>query len=125
MVPRHCLGLILSHKFNMTYYLVGKILGVHHATVIYGGNQAKTQMEIGEREYTRAMVNWRMIFDEYQIDINIEIDPKARVKTRIQSLISDAITDGVLTFEERDELLTSMLKTRSVQSNRLREEQLY
>lgn len=108
----------------MTYQLVGNILGVDHSTIIYGSKQAKTQVEIGDREYTTAMVNWRMIFDENEIDINTEIDQKARVKTRILNLLSDAITDGVLTFDERDEMLASMLKTKTLHTNRLREEQL-
>jgi hypothetical protein len=109
----------------MTYKLVGDTLGVDHSTVIYGSNKAKNQVEIGDRQYTIAMVNWRMIFDENEIDIKVEVDQKARVKARIQNLLIDAITDGVLSIEERDELLVSMLKTKMIHSNRLREEQLY
>lgn len=101
----------------MTYQSVGALLKKDHSNIVYASNQAKTQIEMGEREYTTAMINWRMIFDENEIDINSEIDQKSRLKTRIQNLLTDAVLDGIITTSERNDMLTSMLKT-SVTSDR-------
>jgi len=124
-VPRQCLGLILTRKFGMTYQSVGNLLNRDHSNIVYANKKAQTQIEIGEREYTTAMINWRIIFDENEIDINSEIDQKGRLKTRINNLLSDAVLDGIITLDERDNMLITMLKTTPRRAQITEENELY
>jgi len=112
VVPRQCLGLILSHKYKMTFQSVGNTLNVNHATIIHGNKQCTNFLTMGNEEYTDAMLNWRMIFDEHHIDIEEEINTYTRVKKRIKEIIEDSILYAGLTAEES----TKMLKELSTES---------
>jgi hypothetical protein len=68
-------------------------------------------MSMGESDYTNAMVDWRLIFDENHIDISNELDARQRIKARIVNIISDAIVDQVIKVEEREQILKEVLES--------------
>ena len=95
----------------MTFKYTGELLGVDHATIIHGCNNTMSFMSMGESDYTNAMVDWRLIFDENHIDISNELDARQRIKARIVNIISDAIVDQVIKVEEREQILREVLES--------------
>lgn len=63
---------------------------------------------MGNEEYTDAMLNWRMIFDEHHLDIEEEINTYTRVRKRIKEIIEDSILYAGLTAEEAEKLLKDL-----------------
>lgn len=111
VVPRQCLGLILSHKYKMTFQSVGKTLSVNHATIIHGNKQCKNFLTLGDDEYATAMLNWKLIFDEHHLDIEEEINTYTRVRRRIKDLLEDSIMYSGLKEKEAKKMLENLLKT--------------
>jgi hypothetical protein len=93
----------------MTFKYTGELLGVDHATIIHGCKNTINFMTLGESDYTNAMVDWRLIFDENHIDISNELDARQRIKARIVNIISDGIVDRVIDVEEREQILKEVL----------------
>ena len=95
----------------MTFKYTGELLGVDHATIIHGCKNTINFMTLGESDYTNAMVDWRLIFDENHIDISNELDARQRIKARIVNIITDAIIDRVIKVEEREIIIKEVLET--------------
>lgn len=95
----------------MTFKYTGELLGVDHATIIHGCNNAINFMTLGEADYTNAMVDWRLIFDENHIDISNELDARQRIKARIVNIISDGVVDRVIKIEEREDIIKEVLES--------------
>lgn len=95
----------------MTFKYTGELLGVDHATIIHGCKNAINFMKLGETDYTNAMVDWRLIFDENHIDISNELNARQRIKARIVNIITDGIVDQVIKIEEREDIIKEVLES--------------
>lgn len=93
----------------MTFQGIGRILNMNHATVIHGNKKCANFLTLGDQEYTDAMLNWRIVFDEHHLDIEEEINTFTRVRKRIIEIIDDSITYTDLTKEEARKMLKEML----------------
>ena len=109
----------------MTFKYTGELLGVDHATIIHGCKNTISFMTLGEADYTNAMMDWRLIFDENHIDISNELDARQRIKARIVNIISDGIVDRVIDVEEREQILKEVLASMCVTPEETEEISLY
>ena len=98
----------------MTLMAVGYLLGKDHATILHGNKVGKSFLSQGDTQYTDAMVNWRIIFDEHELDITEETHAIARIKKRIQSLIEDSMSYSGISKEDTAKMLIELLKDNEV-----------
>jgi len=110
----------------MTLSYVGYLLGgKNHATVLHGNRTGKNFLSQGDGMYTDAMVNWRIIFDEHELDITEETNAIHKLKKRIQSIIEDSIVYAGVTQEDAASMLISLLNENESTTSKTVLEELY
>lgn len=117
VVPRQCLGLILNKKFRFTLHRTGRLLNCNHATIINGNNKVMFGIEAMYSDYIDAMLNWKLIFDEngLHFDESDSTDFK-KVDSRIKEILYHSLEYKILSQEEIERMLKSMVEAFSTES---------
>jgi len=109
--------LILNKKFRFTLHRTGRLLNCNHATIINGNNKVMFGIEAMYSDYIDAMLNWKLIFDEngLHFDESDSTDFK-RVDSRIKEILYHSLEYKILSQEEIERMLKSMVEAFSAES---------
>lgn len=111
VVPRQCLGYILTNKYAQGSSHLGRMFGCNHATILHGNKAVHNALSVLDRMYVESLNNWRFVFDKHKEFVQESTDTVAMLKRRIVEVIMDGISDGVISADDLDSLLIDLLAT--------------
>lgn len=111
VIPRQCLGYILTNKYRQGSSHLGRMFECNHATIIHGNKAVDNALCVLDRMYVESLNNWRLVFDRHKEFIQESTDTVAMLKRRIIEVIMDGISDGVIGPDDLDSLLIDLLAT--------------
>jgi hypothetical protein len=113
VIPRQCLGYILTYKYSAGVSAVGRLFKCNHATILYSNKRVLDALEIKDTLYIEALNRWMLVFDNLSKEVKEATNSKEIVKKRVLDYVSSCVSDGSLKAEDITDLFKSLLKITS------------